>query len=73
MDKWLEPALEYIPQWLEYRLRDTDQPGCVIAIVHQNKVVHERAFGYADIVGRAPLTARHRILRLGGRVPCWRK
>src|SRR5271167_281064 len=61
MDKWLEPALVYIPQWLEYQMRETEQPGCVIAIVHKGRAVLERAFGYADIVGRAPLTPRHRF------------
>jgi CubicO group peptidase (beta-lactamase class C family) len=61
MDKWLEPALDYIPQWLEHQIRETEQPGCVIAIVHQGRVVLERAFGYADIVSRVPLTPRHRF------------
>jgi CubicO group peptidase (beta-lactamase class C family) len=61
MDNWLKPALDYIPQWLEYQMRESEQPGCVIAIVHQGRVVLERAFGYADIVGRVPLTPRHRF------------
>jgi CubicO group peptidase (beta-lactamase class C family) len=61
MDSWLKPALDYIPQWLEYQMRESEQPGCVIAIVHKGKVVLERAFGYADIVRRTPLTPRHRF------------
>jgi CubicO group peptidase (beta-lactamase class C family) len=61
MDNWLKPALDYIPQWLEYQMRESEQPGCVIAIVHQGRVVLESAFGYADIVGRVPLTPRHRF------------
>src|SRR5208337_5654639 len=61
MDDWLKPALEYIPQWLEYQLRDTEQPGCVAAIVHKGRVVFERAFGHADIVSRVPLTPRNRF------------
>jgi D-alanyl-D-alanine carboxypeptidase len=61
MDNWLKPALDYIPQWLEYQMRETEQPGCVIAIVHKGKVVLERAFGYADIINRTPLTPRHRF------------
>ena len=60
MDNWLEPALDYITQWLEYQMRETEQPGCVIAVVHKGQVVLERAFGYADIVERVPLTPRHR-------------
>jgi CubicO group peptidase (beta-lactamase class C family) len=61
MDNWLKPALDYILQWLEYQMRESEQPGCVIAIVHQGRVVLERAFGYADIVERIPLTPRHRF------------
>jgi len=61
MDNWLEPALDYITQWLEYQMRETEQPGCVIAVVHKGQVVLERAFGYADIVERVPLTPRHRF------------
>ena len=61
MDDWLKPALDYIPQWLEYQMRETEQPGCVIAIVHKGRVVLERAFGHADIVARTPLTPRHRF------------
>jgi CubicO group peptidase (beta-lactamase class C family) len=61
MDNWLKPALDYILQWLEYQMRESEQPGCVIAIAHQGRVVLERAFGYADIVEHTPLTPRHRF------------
>jgi CubicO group peptidase (beta-lactamase class C family) len=61
MDNWLKPALDYIPQWLEYQMRESEQPGCVIAIVHEGSVVLERSFGYADILSQAPLTPRHRF------------
>jgi CubicO group peptidase (beta-lactamase class C family) len=61
MDDWLKPALDYIPQWLEYQMRLFEQPGCVIAIIHKGRVVLERAFGYVDILSRAPLTPRHRF------------
>jgi CubicO group peptidase (beta-lactamase class C family) len=42
-------------------MRESEQPGCVIAIVHKGRVVLERAFGHADIVTRTPLTPRHRF------------
>jgi CubicO group peptidase (beta-lactamase class C family) len=58
---WLESALDYIPQWLDYQMRETEQPGCVLALVHNGTVVLDRAFGHADIVGRVPLTPRHRF------------
>jgi CubicO group peptidase (beta-lactamase class C family) len=61
MDNWLKAALDYIPQWLDYQMRDSEQPGCVIAIIHRGKVVLEQAWGYADIVDRVPLTPRHRF------------
>jgi CubicO group peptidase (beta-lactamase class C family) len=58
---WLEPALDYILQWLEYQMRESEQPGCVLALVHDGTVVLERAFGHADILGRIRLTPRHRF------------
>jgi CubicO group peptidase (beta-lactamase class C family) len=61
MDNWLKPALDYIPQWLEYQMRASEQPGCVVAIVHKGRVVLEQAFGCVDIVSREPLTPRHRF------------
>jgi CubicO group peptidase (beta-lactamase class C family) len=61
MDNWLKPALDYIPQWLEYQLRDTEQPGCVIAVAHKARIVLERAFGFSDLVSRVPMTPRHRF------------
>jgi CubicO group peptidase (beta-lactamase class C family) len=61
MNSWLKPALDYVPQWLEYQIRESEQPGCVIAILHKGQVVLERAFGYADLVARTPLTPRHRF------------
>lgn len=31
MVKGLNAALDYIPQWLEFQMRQHEQPGCVIA------------------------------------------
>src|SRR5271166_5025411 len=61
MDDWLAPAFAYIPQWLEYQMRESEQPGCVLALVHDGRVVFERGFGHADIVSRVPLTPRNRF------------
>lgn len=58
---WLEPALNYIPQWLEHQMRESEQPGCVLALVHDGTVVLERAFGHADALALIPLTPRHRF------------
>lgn len=56
---WLRPALDYIPRWLEFQMRQCEQPGCVIAIAHQGRIVLEEAFGHADLVQGVPLTPRH--------------
>lgn len=61
MEKWLGAALDYIPFWLEYQMRRTEQPGCAIAIVHNGRVVLERAYGYADQSTGTLLTPRHRF------------
>src|SRR5215831_6137444 len=61
MDNWLKPALDYVPQWLEYQMRESEQPGCVIAVVHKGRVVLEQAFGYADLSNGTPLTPRYRF------------
>ena len=61
MADWLQPALDYSSLWLDYQMRDTDQPGCVLAVLHDGKLVFERAFGHADVIGGVPLTPRHRF------------
>lgn len=61
MDKWLGAALDYIPSWLEFQMRQTGQPGCAVAITHRGRVVLERAFGHANLVKDLPLTPRHRF------------
>jgi CubicO group peptidase (beta-lactamase class C family) len=61
MDAWLRAALDYIPRWLEFQLRNTDQPGCVIAAAVGRQIVLEQAFGTADIGTGAKLTPRHRF------------
>lgn len=61
MDKWLKAALDYIPQWVEFQMRQHEQPGCVVAIVHKGRIVLEEAYGHADLVKGAPLTPRHRF------------
>jgi CubicO group peptidase (beta-lactamase class C family) len=58
---WMEPALAYIPQWLGYQMRLTEQPGCSIAIAYRGRIVLEAAFGHADIVAGEKLTSRHRF------------
>jgi len=61
MDRWLKPALGYIPQWLEFQMAASQQPGCLIAIAYRDKVVLERAFGFANLDTGESLTPRHRF------------
>jgi CubicO group peptidase (beta-lactamase class C family) len=58
---WLAPALAYIPQWLGYQMRATEQPGCVLAVGYKGEVVLEAAFGHADLVAGEAMTPRHRF------------
>jgi CubicO group peptidase (beta-lactamase class C family) len=61
MHKWLPAALDYIPRWIGFQLRQSEQPGCVIAIADRGKLVLEQAFGHADLDRGTPLTPRHRF------------
>lgn len=61
MDRWLGAALDYIPRWLEFQMRQTEIPGCVVAIAQRGRVVLEAAFGHADLRRGIPLTPRHRF------------
>lgn len=61
MEKWLGAALDYVPQWLEYQMRATEQPGCAVAIAERGRVVFETAFGFADLGKGVALTPRHRF------------
>lgn len=61
MEAWLKAALNYIPEWLEFQMRQTRQPGCMIAIAHKGRIVLDRSFGHADAVRRKKLTPKHRF------------
>jgi CubicO group peptidase (beta-lactamase class C family) len=61
MDRWVGAALEYVPEWLDFQMRLSEQPGCALAIAHKGKIVLERAFGHADLAKGIALTPRHRF------------
>lgn len=58
---WLEPALAYIPLWLEYQMRQSEQVGCSVAIEHKGKLLLDLALGRADMRTGERLSARHRF------------
>ena len=61
MDPWVQPAIGYIRDWLEFQLRASQRPGCIIAIAHRGKIVAEHAFGHANLATGEKLTPRHRF------------
>jgi CubicO group peptidase (beta-lactamase class C family) len=61
MEPWLRSALDYIGDWLEFQVEGSEQPGCIIAVVHRGKVIAEHAFGQANLDTGEKLTARHRF------------
>jgi CubicO group peptidase (beta-lactamase class C family) len=58
---WLKQALAYTGEWLDYQMRQTEQPGCVIAVAHKGRIVFERAYGHADLATGERMTPRHRF------------
>ena len=58
---WLAAALDYVPRWLEFQMRHTEQPGCVIAASVAGESVLEEAFGHADVECGIAMTPRHRF------------
>jgi CubicO group peptidase (beta-lactamase class C family) len=61
MEKWLSAALDYIPAWIDFQMRLTEQPGVSLAVSHQGKPVLQQAFGHADAVAGVALTPHHRF------------
>jgi CubicO group peptidase (beta-lactamase class C family) len=61
MARWLKCALDYVPDWLRFQMRASEQPGCGLAIAHRDRVLLECAFGHADLATLEPLTPRHRF------------
>ena len=61
MERWLASALDYIPRWLDFQMRASQQPGCIVAIAHRGDVILERAFGSANLATGEELTPRHRF------------
>src|SRR3954451_22944442 len=61
MERWLAHALESIPSWIAFPMQASQQPGCMIAIAHRDKIVLERGFGHANLDTGELLTPRHRF------------
>jgi CubicO group peptidase (beta-lactamase class C family) len=61
VEPWLQPAIGYIRNWLEFQVRASQQPGCIVAIAHRGKIVAEYALGHANLATGEKLTPRHRF------------
>ena len=61
MIDWLEDAVRYAESWLDYQVRATELPGCVLAVSAGGALVKERAFGVANLTTGEELTPRHRF------------
>jgi D-alanyl-D-alanine carboxypeptidase len=58
---WLEPALDYLRDWLAFQVERGRQPGCAVAVSCDQRIVFDEAFGHADVATRKPLKPRHRF------------
>src|SRR5450432_2098526 len=61
MEPWMQSAIGYIRNWIEFQLRASQRPGCIVAIAHRGKIVTEYAFGHANLATGEKLTPRHRF------------
>jgi CubicO group peptidase (beta-lactamase class C family) len=61
MEPWVQSAIGYIRNWIEFQVRGSQQPGCIVAIAHRGKIVAEYAFGHANLATGEKLTPRHRF------------
>lgn len=56
IDETIVSAAVYIDKWLEYKYSYGDTPGFVVAIQHKNKLIYEKAFGYANLETKTNMT-----------------
>ena len=61
MEPWLQPAIGYIRNWIEFQLPASQRPGCIVAIAYRGKVIAEYAVGHANLATGEKLTPRHRF------------
>jgi CubicO group peptidase (beta-lactamase class C family) len=61
VENWLKRTAAYIPTWIDYQLRSSNQAGCLLAILHDGELVLEYAGGSANLATAERLTPRHRF------------
>lgn len=55
----LSAALSYIDSWLKFRHAQSDTPGLVVTIVHKDKIIFNKAYGYANLEKNEKLHTGH--------------
>ena len=48
--------LRVLEVWLQAEIDYRDQPGCVVGIVYDKELIYAKAFGYADVASKRPMT-----------------
>ncbi|CAN5419488.1 serine hydrolase domain-containing protein [soil metagenome] len=61
MDDWIKPATDYFRLWMDFQIRASQQPGCIVAIAHRGKLLTEFALGHANLATGEKMTPRHRF------------
>jgi CubicO group peptidase (beta-lactamase class C family) len=61
VEPWLKAALDYIPDWLGFQLRQAEGAGAVVAVAHRGEVLLEAGLGAADLSTGEAMTPRHRF------------
>ena len=49
-------ALEVFDTWVDWTVRNREQPAVSIAIVHDQELVFAKGYGYADLAKKVPAT-----------------
>ena len=42
--RWHKSALDYITAWMNFQIRQMEQPGCAIAVAYRGRLLLEQAF-----------------------------
>jgi CubicO group peptidase (beta-lactamase class C family) len=61
MEPWIKPAIDYFRLWMDFQMRVSQQPGCIVAVAHRGRLLTEFALGHANLVTGEKLTPRHRF------------
>jgi CubicO group peptidase (beta-lactamase class C family) len=61
VEPWLRGAVEYIPDWLGFQLRQAQGAGVAVAVAHRGELVLEAGLGAADLATGEAMTPRHRF------------